>query len=142
MIIETQFSFLLLLVFLITGGLKGEKKLKSVEIFDPRASNISLSCSLPDMTLERFAHASVGKTVCGGNPNDDGKTSCETLDPSTGLWSKSHSLQQSRYEHVMWRTPADQMIVIGGLDQNSSEILRDDGFSVSNFTLQHQHKIR
>ena len=94
------------------------------------------------MTLERFAHASVGKTVCGGNPNDDGKTSCETLDPSTGLWSKSHSLQQSRYEHVMWRTPADQMIVIGGLDQNSSEILRDDGFSVSNFTLQHQHKIR
>ena len=130
---------------LITGGLNetvGEG-LKSVEIFDPRIRNISLSCSLPDMTLKRFGHASVGKTVCGGWNSDDAGITCETLDINTGLWTQSHSLQQKRALPVMWRTPSDQMIVIGGTPKilHSTEILKDDGLSVSNFTLRHRHKV-
>ena len=98
---------------LITGGkiLKTgtyeRTDLSSVEIFDPR--NPSLTCSLPDMTVSRNYHASVGITVCGDCFDcDDGHKTCEKLDGRR--WTVSHQLQKKLSCHGMWQSPSKVII--------------------------------
>ena len=137
--------FFFSIVLLITGGYK-RVPLSSVEIFDP--NNVSLSCSLPNMTVDRYYPASVGLVVCGGkniNPDggwgDDAGTTCETLDTDTGLWNISHTLKEKRGGHVMWRTPSGKIMLMGGWDsENTTEVLKDDGSSEYGFNLKHRTK--
>ena len=62
------------------------------------------------MTVTRSQHTAVGRTVCGGYR--DGEQTCETLD--NGQWQVSHTLQQRRTRHVMWQSPSQGIIVMGG----------------------------
>ena len=115
---------------LITGGYDGDS-LSSVEIFNP--SNPSFSCQLPNMTVTRSQHTAVGRTVCGGYR--DGEQTCETLD--NGQWQVSHRLQQRRDGHVMWQSPSQGIIVMGGWTsgtQNTTERLEGNG---NGWDLQH-----
>ena len=107
-------------VLLITGGYDGGR-LSNVEMFDP--SNPSLVCNLPDMTVARYDHASVGGLVCGGW---GGLDSCEEL--SGAKWRVSHSLQQKRIYHVMWQTPSQEILVMGGgYSEDTTERLQQSG---------------
>ena len=117
---------------LITGGYDGDS-LSSVEIFNP--SNPSFSCQLPNMTVARWYHAAVGRTVCGSWRDDGGQT-CETLD--NGQWQVSHNLQQWRYNPVMWQSPSQGIIVMGGSysgTETTTERLEGNG---NGWRLQHK----
>ena len=116
-------------VLLITGGkTDGNVELSSVEIFVP--SNPSLVCNLPDMTVARSYHASVGGLVCGGA---GAEKSCEEL--SGAKWRVSHSLQQKRYAHVMWQTPSQEIRLMGGYySEDTTERLQQSG---AGWRLQH-----
>ena len=112
---------------LIYAGNYERTVLSSVEIFDPR--NPSLKCTLPDMTVKRNYHASVGTTVCGDD--GDGRQSCESLDGQG--WTVSHTLKQYRADHVMWQSPSLGMMILGGSYSYTGytvETLQDDGSSV------------
>ena len=109
-------------MILITGGYESrDDELSTVEMFDP--SIPSFSCQLPNMTVARSSHAAVGSTVCGGG---GGEKTCETLD--NGQWQVSHTLQQERWSHVMWQSPSQGIIVIGGgYYDNETERLGGNG---------------
>ena len=142
-----QCRFFFSIVLLITGGLNyGAGSLRSVEIFDP--SNDSLSCSLPSMVRRRNGPASVGMTVCGGY-DDRARKTCETLHMRTGQWRLSHTLKEERVYHMMWRTPSDKIMVMGGVYNGTleqwnnetttlTEVLKDDGSSEYSFDLKHK----
>ena len=123
--------YILLLVMLITGGKDdGGDMVSSVEIYDP--SNPSFSCKLQNMPDANSGHAAVGRTVCGGW--GDLRT-CVTLD--NGQWQESHRLQQRRDGHVMWQSPSQGIIVMGGWTsgtQNTTERLEGNG---NGWDLQH-----
>ena len=118
--------YVLYLVLLIIGGKDGDNILSSVEIFDP--SNQSLTCTLPNMTVARNGHAAVGLTVCGGWDGNDGLQTCETLVGQQ--WTESHRLQQKRQDHVMWQSPSQGLMLIGGYyggTEKTTERLQDNG---------------
>ena len=121
---------------LITGGLNGSGRQRHTEMFDP--SDSALSCSLPDMNDERQNHAGVGSLVCGGHGSSSG--SCETFDVKTGQWRRSHNLQEKRRSLIMWHTPADKIILMGGgfwSGTTRTETLQNNGTSVESFKLQY-----
>ena len=119
-------------VLLITGGLTdGDERLSSAEIFDP--SNPSLVCNLPAMTVAREAHASVGGLVCGGSGGAE--KSCENID--NGQWKVSHSLQQYRAAHVMWQTPSQEILVMGGSRRDNWDTTESLQQSGDGWTLLH-----
>ena len=113
----------------ITGGYtrlgNTSKGLSSVEMFYPNNQSLSLTCILPNMTVDRYNHASNGLTVCGGG--DDGLDSCESL--ISDKWRESHSLGYNRSDHVMWRTENNRTIIMGGYysgTEDTTEILDED----------------
>ena len=115
-------------VMLITGGYDGSHRLSSVEIFEP--DNLSLTCTLPDMTVARYYHAAVAMTVCGGDHYGDVSQSCETFDGKQ--WRVTYQLQQNRENHVMWQSLNKGMVIMGGWESSvdTIETLQDDGSSV------------
>ena len=119
------------LVMLITGGLDSDYNiLSSVELYGEE-----FQCKMnTSMKMKRYGHASAGEgTVCGGYGSDDSLTTCETMDTTTGVWSRSHTLNQKRSSFVMWRT----RLMGGWYSRTTSEVLQDDGSSENSFTLQH-----
>ena len=122
------------LVLLITGGYNSDdQRLSSAEIF----SSAGVSCHLNNMTVVRYGHASAGDTVCAGDDDDDyddnDDATCETLDLITGVWRQSHTLKHRRRYDAMWRTPSDEMMIMGHL----TEVLTDDGSSEFSSTIQY-----
>ena len=117
---------------LITGGLDSDyNSLSSVELYGEE-----FQCKMTtSMNMERSGHASAGYgTVCGGY-GFGSLTTCETMDTTTGVWSRSHTLNQERWGSVMWRTR-----LMGGEysgTTTTTEVLQDDGGSENSFTLQH-----
>ena len=118
---------------LITGGLDSDyNSLSSVELYGEE-----FQCKMStSMKMKRYGHASAGDgTVCGGYGSDDSLTTCETMDTTTGVWSRSHTLNQERAFSVMWRTR-----LMGGWHsetRRTTEVLQDDGSSENSFTLPH-----
>ena len=103
----------------------------SVEMFDP--SNPSFSCQLPSMTVDRFIHAAAGRTVCGGWV--DGGQNCETFD--NGQWQVSHKLQKGRLNHIMWQSPSQGMIVMGGSEGGTRKTTERLEGNANGWELQH-----
>ena len=118
---------------LISGGYNFDtgsiNRLDTVEIFNP--SNPASSCVLPSMTVYRYGHAQSGLTVCGGL--SPGWMNCETF--TDGNWTVSHSLLEKRRFHGMWSSP-EGLVAVGGIDDTSAELLKDDGTSSKLFDLQ------
>eukprot|EP00091_Calanus_sinicus_P012997 TRINITY_DN28997_c0_g1_i1.p2 TRINITY_DN28997_c0_g1~~TRINITY_DN28997_c0_g1_i1.p2 ORF type:complete len:163 (-),score=50.34 TRINITY_DN28997_c0_g1_i1:16-447(-) len=82
----------------------GGEALTSVEVFDP---STGLSCSLPNLPEERFAHTMDNLLICGG---EESGTTC--LSFSSGEWMTSLTLLEERYDHTSWQT--DQGLVLMG----------------------------
>ena len=124
------------LVMLITGGLDSDyNSLSSVELYGEE-----FQCKMnTSMKMKRYGHASAGDgTVCGGYGSDDSLTTCETMDTTTGVWRRSHTLNQMRLYSVMWRTRLMGGDISGS--RKTTEVLQDTwyhGSSEKSFNLQH-----
>merc|ERR1711936_714037 len=79
---------------IITGGYNGDDWLSSVEVYHPGTNT---SCTLPSLPEKIRSHSQDGLVLCGGYP--DSGSSCYTLDPNTGQWTKTHSLSERREGH-------------------------------------------
>ena len=128
------------LVMLITGGLdRDERRLSSSELWAPGPNSISCQVNA-SMSLKRYMHSSYDGVACGGWGGNDSMTSCDRLDTRTGEWSRSHTLKQRRYNHVMWRRSSGDIIIMGGYyneTRTTTEVLKDDGSSDFSFNLTH-----
>ena len=75
------------------------------------------SCLLPRLPAPgRLGHTQSSFTACGGYDTVTG-TSCLTFD---GEWEQSHSLSESRWQHVAWQSPAGILLMGGGWTYNTS----------------------
>ena len=118
---------------IVTGGSKQSNK--SVEILkEDLDGNVMSYCSLPDLPDVRNSHTQSAMTTCGGGETNDTKTSCVTF--SSGLWKPTHVLQYERQGHSSWMS-THGIVILGGAGpfENSTEILKDDGTSALNFTI-------
>ena len=96
--------------------------------------NVISYCSLPDLPDARNSHTQSGLITCGGGKTYDTRTSCVTF--SSGQWKPSHVLQYERHGHSSWMSKHG-IVILGGAGpfENSTEILKDDGTSALNFTI-------
>ena len=124
------------LVMLITGGLDSDDNvLSSVELYGEE-----FQCKMnTSMNDKRSGHASPEQTpaVCGSG-YVDAATTCETMDTTTGVWRRSHTLNQMRLYSVMWRTRLMGGDISGS--RKTTEVLQDTwyhGSSEKSFNLQH-----
>ena len=108
---------------LVTGGT--DFRGGSVELYVP---STGLSCYLTDLPHRRSGHSQDGTLLCGGGAA--WRHGCLRLDPTSGRWIESHSLQREREDHVSWRVNNEDVILMGGFSiftQKNSEMLRKDG---------------
>ena len=106
---------------------------RSAEIFNPITKT---SCSLPQLPEERFRHSQDGDLICGGPITP--KT-CVKWSPSSGSWTQSHTLRQSRFEHLSWTT-ASGVYLMGGmndLSKRTTEKVKFDGSVKNGFSLKY-----
>ena len=125
-------STLIIVGVLISGGYNGGH-LKSVELYNP-ATNIS--CSLPQLPVARQYHTQDGGLACGGQLS---KISCDKWNSYSGTWTQSHTLRQSRDNHVSWATE-DGVYLMGGWDNSSrltTELVKKDGSVEDGFSLKY-----
>ena len=124
---------------LITGGRDSDGNvLSSVELYGEE-----FQCKMnTSMNEKRWGHASPEQApvVCGGGggPGSDSLTTCETMDTTTGVWRRSHTLNQMRLYSVMWRTRLMGGDISGS--RKTTEVLQDTwyhGSSEKSFNLQH-----
>ena len=115
---------------LITDG----TDLSSVEVLHP--SGVPFPCTLPPLPASRKYLTQDGLVACGGMGTAT-STSCVSL--TGGGWQESHQLQQERYDHSSWRSPAG-LLLMGGFDSpTSTELLSvTDSSTSSNFTLEYR----
>ena len=93
-------------VIIVSGGYGSYDeytKLTSVEVLSP--SGAPLSCTVPLLPTLRHRHTQDGVVACGGGDYGAAtRRSCVTL---TGQgWQKSHQLQERRWLHSSWSSPA------------------------------------
>ena len=99
-----------------------------------------VSCSLPDMTRERYSHTISGGLACGGmDPAANG--SCEVWRPSMGQWEEVvTNLTHERNGHVAWTDPEGTTFLIGGYGAWYSVETVSEDFTVApaSFSLEHK----
>ena len=118
---------------IVTGGDSNSDTL-DVEFIDV---NSNRSCYLPPLPDYRWGHSQDGLLTCGGGSSYN--NTC--LEFSDGQWSMTHHLTYSRRFHGSWKTSEGLMLVgsYTGHDQdNTTEILTDDGCSEEVFSIQHR----
>ena len=95
------------------------------------SSGAPLPCTVQPFTVTRWRHTQDGLVACGGDATE---TSCVSLTGSG--WQESHQLQERRYGHSSWRSPAGLLLMGGYYRRTSTEILSaTDSSTTSNFTL-------
>merc|ERR1711923_591698 len=87
-------------------------------------------CSVPPLPAYRDDHTQNGVVACGGGHSWTATaTSCVSLTVSG--WTTSHQLQETRHQHVSWRSPAG-LLLMGGLQSSrTTELLSDTSNSSS-----------
>ena len=81
------------------------------------------TCTLPDLPPPgRALHSATGLTQCGGDGDDDTRTTCSTF---TGQWETSHQLGVPRWMHMSWESPSGIILLGGGVGdtEQTTEIL-------------------
>ena len=97
-----------------------------------------MSCTLPQLPDNKFAHTADSGLLCGG-------LNCTQWNSGTGTWEKSHSLDEDRYFHVSWTFDGLGTFLIGGLLQtsggldttNTSTLVTTDGSQNPGFSLKY-----
>ena len=106
---------------------------RSAEIFNPVTKT---SCSLPQLPEARYYNSQDGGLVCGGWSNAT-LTTCVKWSPTSGTWTKSHTLKQNRSFHVSWATASGVYLIGGKYSQRTSEKIKMDGSVEEDFSLKY-----
>ncbi|MCK6488081.1 MAG: InlB B-repeat-containing protein [Planctomycetes bacterium] len=110
---------------LVTGGISGSFALASCEVYDPTAGTWSATGFL---ATGRYSHTATllpsGKVLVTGGYDFHYNTeaalaSCELYDPTTGTWSFTVSLANTRYAHTATLLPSGKVLVTGGFNRFS-----------------------
>ena len=96
----------------MTGGFGAEE---SAEVILEDGSTCTMTPDLPPPG--RYWHSATGLTLCGGEGDEDTRTTCSTF---TGQWETSHQMGVPRYSHVSWDSPSG-IILLGGLDTEADQ---------------------
>ena len=103
---------------LISGGQNGAgDPVASVEIFIP---DLNKSCSLPSLTTSRSDHSQNNFLACGGETTP---TTCEVFTPGVGWSPEPYSLTEGRRHHTSWTLNNGSVLLLGGLETRTTEIL-------------------
>jgi len=119
---ETQFA---IIVSGDDGGSHG-----SVEVLREDGSHL---CILPDLPNYRTKHTQSGLITCGGTYPTSTRKSCVTF--SSGVWTQTHSLIESRYQHSSWLSPLGLVLMGGDSSSLTTELLTEEGTSMEFFDL-------
>ena len=93
------------------------------------------SCSLPQLPVHgKSYHTQDGDLACGGSY--DSKT-CVKWSPTSGIWTKSHTLRQERVSHVSWATASGVYLIGGSRSSFTSEKVKLDGSVEEGFGLKY-----
>jgi len=120
------------LAIIVTGSYKSNKR--SVEVLRDDGSSL---CYLPDLPYDYEGHTQSGLVTCGGTDSAYTRIFCYTF--SSGAWTQSHSLLNSRWYHSAWSSPLGT-VVMGGeysTSATTTELLTDDGQSRELFSLKY-----
>ena len=115
-------------VIMITGGLPLDKAGKSVELL---YSNGTQMCELKSLPDKRFHHTQSGLITCGGSWTKD---TCLIFHEDGWKWHGS--TLKPRYYHSSFKYK-DTTLLIGGHNDNTTEILEKDGTQRMSFQLLH-----
>ena len=88
--------------------------MKTAEVVFPASGKI---CPLPDLPKAVKEHTQEGLVLCGAKED---KTSCFTL--SENGWTKSHDLNEERYDHVSWQMEEGILLMGGASTPDSTEL--------------------
>ena len=94
---------------------------------------------MPQLPEVRLYNSEDGGLACGGILAATW-TTCIKWSPTSGTWTKSHTLRQRRSVHVSWAT-ASGVYLIGGIYSNrTSEKVKLDGSVEEGFSLKYNTK--
>jgi len=101
-------------VIVVTGGYNKSYITKTVEAISLEGTPL---CTLPDLPDERRRHTMDDDIMCGGYST---KTSC--LRYVAGEWTRfRRNLVNSRSNHVSWKRPDGEVVLLGGEDSKSTK---------------------
>ena len=127
-------------VIIITGGFYNRSDVGiPVEVLSP--SGVPLPCTLPPLPISREGHNDRFNHACGHTQDGEvacSGSSCVTL--TAEGWQESHQLQQRRWSHCSWRSPAGLLLMGGGWygSGQTTELLTDTSSSSSpSFSLEY-----
>ena len=130
-VIQNMYEILYLIIAIIVSGDDGGSN-TAVEVLGEAGSYL---CSLPDLPQSHTYHTQDGLVACGGTFPTSTRTSCISFSPTTGVWSQTHSLMESRYQHSSWSSPLGLILLGGSPSPRTSELVTEDGTSVELFSL-------
>ena len=125
---------------LFAGGYSGHSTgptYQTAEIYDPNTDSWSGTGAMAEVRTGHTATLltagpNAGRVlVVGGSnraPSNTATTGCELYDPSSGIWSATGSLHESRSLHTATLLPSGQVLVVGGqftisaTNRNSAEL--------------------
>ena len=117
------------MLVLVTGGQGEGGDLNSTELLNMDGT---WNCPMPPLPEPRRAHTQTGPVVCGGY---GGEKSCITFISGDVNWKKTHTLaKDGRRMHTAWDSPQG-IVLIGGEDRSTSEILLESGDTSPGFNL-------
>jgi len=121
---------------LVTGGfIRSGVDTSSVELLHGDGTPW---CRLPELPQDRYYHTQSGLGACGGSPKSATTTTCVRF--SGGSWSPSHNLQQARWHHSSWASPAGTVLMGGDYSgsRQTTELLDEATVdSVMHFSLRY-----
>merc|ERR1711973_736869 len=99
-------------------------------------TNGSSICELPPLPQSRRYHTQSGLTACGGGPGQGAMKSCIKFE--SGSWTiLTDNLVEQHVYHSSWVNPDGDTLLIGGVNGDTTEIVYQNGTSISSFDLKY-----
>ena len=107
------------------------------EIYVPE---LQKTCSLSNMTMQRYDHTQDGYLSCGGRQMDDGEDlsyeTCELYVPGVGWRLESYTLNNWKVDHTSWTLKNGSVLLLGCyLNDDETELVTPGVGSVPGFKL-------
>jgi hypothetical protein len=103
-------------VLFVGGFSTGERRLASIELFDPANNSIR---ELSPLNEQRSGHTATrlrdGRVLIAGGYNGEYSRSIELFDPSSGRFRPAGFLSEPRSDHTATLLPDGQVLFIGGV---------------------------
>jgi len=115
-------------ILAVTGHPLGGQSLSSAEIYDPAKDTWtptgSLNVARNGVGTEGLAVLGDGRVlIAGGGTGSRSADEVELFDPETETWSLTGAMREARSNHTMTVLPDGRVLVTGGIDWTTDEVL-------------------